>query len=825
MVKYSALLLLVGVSFHRVFGDFAALQSWLDQNPLALERLYSSTRQAPWHNLNLAFCTSVVALPHLFHVVLSNKHENIKTFFIATWAFPACLLLVAFSIPVVLWMAIKLDVAPPAEYFLLGVAQHVLAPWGPLLVWLMALCASFAVLAISALTLSIMVSHYWVLPLYQPTPKAGIYSWLSWVKRAGIAFFLMAAYLFFRLTHDTQSLSDLVMLTVVGMLQFLPGIVGTLFWPRANRKGLLFGLAFGFIVWFIGLLLPILFSSLLTRALPFGLGYLFTIENWQTPAFLAFTLNAMTFVSLSLITRQSPVEIATAQNCIVHSIRKPYRWDISWRNVNDLIQRLTPALGHSTAHREVALALRNLGFTPAEQRPYALRRLRDQLESNLSALFGPALAQRVVDNQLPYLAATGHAGQDIYYIEQALSSYETRFSGLADTLDHLRRFHRQTVLALPHGVISLSGNGEIIGWNLAMERLSHITHEQVIGSKVQDLENPWKDLILRLISQAQAQALQETVNIAGLSHCLSLKATDILTHRTGKALRGMIIAIEDLTDIKRLESQLAHSERLASVGKLAAGVAHEIGNPLTAIACLSQELRSGLRTAHNRELVEELIRQTHRIRDIVQSLVTFSHSGLPPTQRAVPVIVSTNVDAAIQLTRLSDAGKKMCFINTVDSDLWILGDEQKFQQVFINVLSNARDASTPGDRIVVSSHESTDETAVITITDDGHGIPDSIKDTLFDPFVTTKRPGQGTGLGLSLVYSIVREFNGHIYFTSPVNARGTGTQVKLHFPRFFPEETTTPDVIPHAHAAVKPLTATLLKQQVKQQVLKQPILN
>ncbi|MEJ2670379.1 MAG: hypothetical protein P8077_09130, partial [Gammaproteobacteria bacterium] len=89
LVKYSALLLLVGVSFHRVFGDFAALQSWLDQNPLALERLYSSTRQAPWHNLNLAFCTSVVALPHLFHVVLSNKHENIKTFFIATWAFPA----------------------------------------------------------------------------------------------------------------------------------------------------------------------------------------------------------------------------------------------------------------------------------------------------------------------------------------------------------------------------------------------------------------------------------------------------------------------------------------------------------------------------------------------------------------------------------------------------------------------------------------------------------------------------------------------------------------------------------------------------------------
>lgn len=788
LVKYIVLVGLVVGCFMRVFGSFGGLQNWLAEQPHALDRLYRSAASGPWRSLSLAFCTSVVALPYLYHIVLSNKQEKNRNFYIAAWAFPLCLLLVALMVPLTLWMGMRMNLPTSPEYYLVSLSQIVLGQTGMIGVWLLTICATFGTLAVSALALSITVSNYWALPLYHPAPQASIYSWLNWTKRVGIIIVLLISYGFYRWIANKHDLSELALLSFVGMLQLLPGIVGTLFWPRANKKGLLSGLIVGFAIWFFGLMIPLLASP--ENALsPFNLGFSFTIENWQTPALLAFSANTFLFISLSLISKQSPVEIATAQNCTIQNVRRPYRWDIGWQNVDDIIQRLTLSLGIKTARREVALALTDLGFTQAEQRPYALRRLRDQLETNLSALFGPASAQRIIDKHLPYLAATGEKGQDIYYIEQALSSYEKRFTGLAGALDHLRRFHRQTILALPQGVISLSEDGEIVGWNLAMEKLSSIPHEQVIGSKIQDLPEPWRYLVLRLIAEANTQALQETVSLAGKTRCLSLKATDIQTHRTGRALRGMVVVIEDLTDIKQLESQLAHSERLASIGKLAAGVAHEIGNPLTAIACLSQELRAGLQNPENRELTEEMLRQTHRIRDIVQSLVTFSHNGGQNVHQNSPIDVSTSINSAIQLSRLSHSAKKMHFINEVPNTLWIQGNAQKFQQVMINLLSNARDASGPTQSIVVSSDHSTHNMACITVTDEGHGIPEKYKDQLFDPFFTTKPAGRGTGLGLSLVYSIIQEFNGQIEIISPANNEGTGTRVEMRFPRITPDPT------------------------------------
>jgi PAS domain S-box-containing protein len=785
-VKYVTLIVVVGWCFFRVFGSFTGLQGWLADQPHALDRLYRSTADGPWRSLSLAFCTSVVALPYLYHVVLSNTKERNRNFFVAAWAFPLCLLLVALTVPLTLWMGLRMNLSTQPDYYLFSLSELLLGQWGRIGVWLLCICATFGTLAVSALALSITLSNYCALPLYHPTPQASIYSWLSWTKRVGIVVILLLSYGFYHWVANKHDLSELALLSFVGMLQFLPGIVGTLFWPRANKKGLLSGLIAGFSIWGFGLMLPLL-TRPLASTIPFDFGFSFTIENWQTPALLAFSVNTFLFIALSLFTRQSPVEIAAAQNCTIQNVRRPYRWDIAWHSVEDIIQRLTLSLGYTTANREVALALRDLGFTQAEQRPYALRRLRDQLETNLSALFGPASAQRIIDKHLPYLAATGEKGQDIYYIEQALTSYEKRFTGLAGALDHLRRFHRQTILELPQGVISLSEDGEIVGWNLAIEKMSQIPHEQVIGSKVQDLPEPWRYLVLRLISQPQAQALQETIVINGKPLCLSLKATDIQTHRTGRALRGMVVVIEDLTDIKQLESQLAHSERLASIGKLAAGVAHEIGNPLTAIACLSQELNATLQEAQNRELAQEMLRQTHRIRDIVQSLVNFSHSGGQNVQQNSPIDVSNSIDATIQLTRLSRAAKKMHFINAVPNTVWIQGNGQKFQQVLINLLSNARDASGPGQTITIDSEHSTRDTAVITVTDEGHGIPDKYRDQLFDPFFTTKPPGRGTGLGLSLVYSIVQEFGGQIEVASPVQNTGKGTRITMRFPRITPD--------------------------------------
>lgn len=209
----------------------------------------------------------------------------------------------------------------------------------------------------------------------------------------------------------------------------------------------------------------------------------------------------------------------------------------------------------------------------------------------------------------------------------------------------------------------------------------------------------------------------------------------------------MVILVEDLTDLQTLEAELAHSDRLASIGRLAAGVAHEIGNPLTGIDSLAQNLKYETDPEIIRQSIEQILTQTHRISDIVQSLISFSHAG-SRTDRPVAVFrLHDCVAEAIRLVQLSHAGKQLKYANDVPDDLEIKGDRQRLLQVFVNLLNNARDASRPGDTIEV--HATTGETQVeILVIDQGTGIPEELLDRVFDPFFTTKQPGEGTGLGL-----------------------------------------------------------------------------
>jgi PAS domain S-box-containing protein len=333
------------------------------------------------------------------------------------------------------------------------------------------------------------------------------------------------------------------------------------------------------------------------------------------------------------------------------------------------------------------------------------------------------------------------------------------------------------------GVCSLAKDQEILMWNKAMEELTEISALRVVGSRLSTLSEPWRGLLQNFIELPDGHLHKQSLALDGQTRWLNLHKAAI-DEPLAPGNSGLVLLVEDLTETQMLEDKLIHSERLASIGRLAAGVAHEIGNPITGIACLAQNLREERDgDGELTEISEQIIEQTKRVSRIVQSLMSFAHSGSHQHSEE-PVCLAQVAQDAIALLALNRRSVEVEFFNLCDSDHWVVGDPQRLAQVLINLLSNARDASLPGSAIRVKS-EAFEHTVDLIVEDEGSGIPKAIIDRLFEPFFTTKDPGKGTGLGLALVYSIVEEHYGQIRIDSPADPQlQRGTRIRVSLPRY-----------------------------------------
>ena len=360
---------------------------------------------------------------------------------------------------------------------------------------------------------------------------------------------------------------------------------------------------------------------------------------------------------------------------------------------------------------------------------------------------------------------------------------------MAADLDNLRRYQRQMLLDLPLGVCSLGVADEIVMWNHAMERLTGIKSTEVMGLQLQELDEPWLSLLMRFVNNETTHLYKQYFQLNGRRRSVNLhKAVIEKSRERAPTPDGVIILVEDMTETELLEASLTHSERLASIGRLAAGVAHEIGNPITGIACLAQTIRDEFADEELRHMAEQIIEQTNRTSRIVQSLVNFAHAGSNKTaDDRVPVSVSDSIDEAITLVSLDKKARAITYVVDCEPDLQVMGDSQRLLQVLLNLINNARDASRSGSTITLTGRRVHDQIE-IAVSDDGVGIAPAIRDRIFDPFFTTKEAGEGTGLGLSLVFSIVEDMFGNIDIISPTNpVTKTGTGVVLSCAGVFEE--------------------------------------
>jgi signal transduction histidine kinase len=254
-----------------------------------------------------------------------------------------------------------------------------------------------------------------------------------------------------------------------------------------------------------------------------------------------------------------------------------------------------------------------------------------------------------------------------------------------------------------------------------------------------------------------------------------------------EALKLYTVELEDKVDkgtatAKKLEQQVMHSDKLASLGRLAAGVAHEIGNPLTSISTFAQLLREMARDEFTQNSLDIINNHIQRITEIVRRMSTFARSDalhVKPTQLN-DVLTST-----LDLMRLDKRMRSTIEIAVdLDSRLpEIVIDEGQLSQVFINIFLNALDAMPGAGKLTVASRRGLDDqgrdSILIEFADTGIGIPRNELAKIFDPFYTTKEAGKGTGLGLSLSYNIVRKFRGDIKVESEA---GKGTVFTIILP-------------------------------------------
>ncbi len=781
VVKLLGILTVGGFCLFAVFGGMGGLDAWLAENPNHLENLYAPLSDTRSHMLLLVFLSTAVAMPHIFHMAVVENPVRHATYTV-TWAFPLFLLLMALPVFPILWAGIKLGTDIPTAYY--SIAAPMMAGNGPVTIisFVAGLSAATGAIVSISLAISTMVMNHWILPAAALRTKKEIYGQLVAIRRILVVAVIICAYLFYTVLDNRFSLIDLALISFIAALQLMPGIVCVAHWSRGHRRGLLAGLFVGMTIWAVGLLLPVYVGEQIIPVLDTGYVITLGIRSWSDIALWSIGLNVLTFVLISLFTRQSPEERYSAELCSEDELSHPVRMVLDIRDPEEMIGRLSERIGQHTAQAEVERALLALGMNPNESRPYALRRLRDEIEANLSGLLGIALASEIMDTLIPLRVPEVEGATDITLIEDRLHHYRDHLSGLAAELDSLRLYHRRTLEELPLAVCSVGKDREVLMWNSAMHALSGIPGELVTGSRLDAVLEPWGPLLASFADSDQPHFYKQPVEIADSTHWISLHKAAIpssLEHQTD----GQVILLEDVTELQMLEDELVHSERLASVGRLAAGVAHEIGNPVTGIDSLAQLLKYESDDPEVLETADQILSQTQRVSRIVHSLVSFSHAGRNKGgHQFEPVNLRECAQEAVDLIELQREKNQVRFINDIPEHIEVMGDSQRIIQIFVNLLANARDAC-PEDTKVTLLVESAGKLVQFAVADEGPGIPAEIKDRVMEPFFTTKDPGEGTGLGLAMVYSIVEDHRGQMEIISPTDkVLQKGTKFVINLP-------------------------------------------
>ena len=351
----------------------------------------------------------------------------------------------------------------------------------------------------------------------------------------------------------------------------------------------------------------------------------------------------------------------------------------------------------------------------------------------------------------------------------------------ADELERMRQFSENILESLNDGLAVLDRNGSVVRWNRQMEELYGVRHESAVGLPLDEL---FESGIARMIRGSAMGASEGTAHYRVPMSTRHEPPRRVLVNIGATPLRdsqaevvGTIVIVEDISTRVQLEEQLQISEKMASIGLLAAGVAHEVNTPLTGISSFTQMLLENSPPGDpSTEVLQKIERQTFRAAKIVSGLLNLAR---PAQVDSGPCDINAVINDVLSLLEHQFRNGSIQVRKELSPAAPLVqGMEHKLQQVLLNLFLNARDAMPSGGWLTIVTREDRG-VAIVEIADTGSGIPAEQLSRIYDPFFTTKEIGKGTGLGLSITYGIVQEHGGTITCDSQV---GQGTRFSIHLP-------------------------------------------
>lgn len=362
-------------------------------------------------------------------------------------------------------------------------------------------------------------------------------------------------------------------------------------------------------------------------------------------------------------------------------------------------------------------------------------------------------------------------GVMIYYesrwssaLEQEVQRKTAALKQSAEELAKSEKLYKSLVESAEDTIINVDCRGDIISINRYGVRLFGYTPQGIIGKSIYDVfpgraGSEIQHLIDQVFATHRGRRATLEVLLNGKEYHLNLNLTPI--REDGEIMSVLIIA-HDITSSKKMEEQLYHTEKLASLGQLAAGVAHEINNPLAIILGFTDMLLEKT-AADSKEyrILKTIERQGNNCKKIVENLMSFARS---PERVQYETDINRNVEMVMEVVKNTLLTRKVKYHLQLAPGLpRVRGDAAQLQQVFLNLITNAVNAMPQGgDLTITTGLNATGDRVRIIFADTGEGIKKEHLPRIYDPFFTTRKVGEGTGLGLSVSYAILTKFGGTI---------------------------------------------------------------
>jgi two-component system sensor histidine kinase PilS (NtrC family) len=349
----------------------------------------------------------------------------------------------------------------------------------------------------------------------------------------------------------------------------------------------------------------------------------------------------------------------------------------------------------------------------------------------------------------------------------------------AETLATTRRaaadllsLHQDIVRSLSSGLITTATDGMVLTANHAAAEILRTSPSLLIGRTI-DSVLPG---LASQLADASGGLRRGDITVPTVDDDLTIGVTVSPLRDPHDKVVGRVINFQDLTDLRRLEAHARRTERMATVGQLAAGVAHEIRNPMASISGSIELLRQSPQASDDdRALMTIVHREVQRLNGLIGDLLDYAN---PRAKQPVDFDLASLVEETVQVARGDQNFADIELTAEVfDKPLEIFADPAKLRQVVWNLIRNAGDAAISGGKHVRVEARRDGDGAIVSVTDDGPGIPEQLVGRIFDPFVTTKQ--KGTGLGLATCHAIVVEHGGRIDVETDL---GKGTKMVVTIP-------------------------------------------